>query len=67
MAIGKAYMKCYVAMNSKAIGADITMAWPTAEIGAWDAKMAASDYRDRMRMLLMHAKDYADQNNVTSS
>ena len=28
-------------MNSKAIGADITMAWPTAEIGMMDAKLAA--------------------------
>ena len=28
-------------MNSKAIGADVTMAWPTAEIGMMDAKLAA--------------------------
>lgn len=39
--IGKAYGSAYVAMNSKAIGADITMAWPTAEIGSMDAKLAA--------------------------
>ena len=39
--IGKAYGSAYVAMNSKAIGADITMAWPTAEIGTMDAKLAA--------------------------
>lgn len=39
--IGKAYGSAYVAMNSKAIGADITMAWPDAEIGTMDAKLAA--------------------------
>lgn len=39
--IGKAYGSAYVAMNSKAIGADITMAWPNAEIGSMDAKLAA--------------------------
>ena len=39
--IGKAYGSAYVAMNSKAIGADITMAWPNAEIGTMEAKFAA--------------------------
>lgn len=39
--IGKAYGSAYVAMNSKAIGADITIAWPDAQIGMMDAKMAA--------------------------
>ena len=39
--IGKAYGSAYVAMNSKAIGADITIAWPDAEIGMMDAKLAA--------------------------
>ncbi len=39
--IGKAYGTAYVAMNSKAIGADITIAWPDAEIGTMDAKLAA--------------------------
>lgn len=37
----KAYGSAYVAMNSKAIGADITMAWPDAEIGTMDAGLAA--------------------------
>ena len=31
----------YTAMNSKAIGADMTFAWPTAQIGMMDAKLAA--------------------------
>ncbi len=39
--IGQAYGSAYVTMNSKAIGADITMAWPDAQIGTMDAKLAA--------------------------
>lgn len=39
--IGKAFGSAYVTMNSKAIGADITMAWPDAQIGSMDAKLAA--------------------------
>jgi acetyl-CoA carboxylase carboxyltransferase component len=39
--IGKALGSAYVAMNSKAIGADITIAWPDAEIGSMDATLAA--------------------------
>jgi len=38
--IGQAYGTAYVAMNSKAIGADITMAWPDAKIGTMDSKLA---------------------------
>lgn len=36
-----AYGSAFVAMNSKALGADITMAWPDAEIGTMDAGLAA--------------------------
>ncbi len=39
--IGQAFGSAYVTMNSKAIGADITMAWPDAKIGTMDAKLAA--------------------------
>ena len=39
--IGKAFGSAYVAMNSKAIGADITICWPDAQIGTMDAKLAA--------------------------
>lgn len=39
--IGKALGTAYVVMNSKAIGADITMAWPDAQIGSMDGKLAA--------------------------
>ena len=30
-----------IAMNSKAIGADVTMAWPEAQIGTMEGKLAA--------------------------
>ena len=39
--IGQAYGSAYVAMNSKAIGADITFAWTDAQIGMMDARLAA--------------------------
>ncbi len=39
--IGKALGSAYVAMNSKAIGADLTIAWPDTEIGSMDAALAA--------------------------
>lgn len=39
--IGKAYGNAYNVMNSKAVGADITYAWPDAKIGTMDAKLAA--------------------------
>lgn len=39
--IGKAFGSAYITMNSKAIGADIVYAWPSAEIGMMEAKLAA--------------------------
>lgn len=39
--IGEAFGSAYLAMNSKAIGADMTFAWPTAKIGMMDANLAA--------------------------
>ena len=38
---GKAYGSAYISMNSKAIGADMVYAWPTAEIGMMDSALAA--------------------------
>ncbi len=38
---GKAFGSAYVAMNSKAIGADMTFAWSGAQIGMMDAQLAA--------------------------
>ncbi len=68
--IGKAYGSAYVAMNSKALGADITMAWPNAEIGMMDAKLAAKIICDGQGADAIDtcAKEYAAlQNNVTSA
>jgi acetyl-CoA carboxylase carboxyltransferase component len=39
--IGEAYGTAYLTMASKAIGADIVYAWPTASIGMMDATSAA--------------------------
>ncbi|MBD5460070.1 MAG: carboxyl transferase [Lachnospiraceae bacterium] len=39
--IGKAYGSAYVAMNSKATGADLTIAWPDAQIGCMEPGLAA--------------------------
>ncbi|MCH5257258.1 MAG: carboxyl transferase [Lachnospiraceae bacterium] len=68
--IGKAYGSAYVTMNSKAIGADITMAWPSAEIGTMDASLAAKIICDGQGADAIDAcaKEYAAlQNNVTSA
>lgn len=37
----KAYGSAAIVMNSPALGADLTIAWPDAEIGTMDAKLAA--------------------------
>ncbi len=39
--VGKAFGTAANVMNSKAVGADITMAWPGAQIGTMDGKLAA--------------------------
>ena len=68
--IGKAYGSAYVAMNSKAVGADITVAWPDAQIGMMDAKLAAKIICDGQGADAIDAcaKEYeALQNNVTSA
>lgn len=68
--IGQAYGSAYVAMNSKAIGADITIAWPDAEIGTMDAKLAAKIICDGQGSDAIDAcaKEYAAlQTSVTSA
>ena len=68
--IGKALGSAYVAMNSKAIGADITMAWANAEIGAMEASLAAKILCDGQGAeKIAECKDaYAAlQNNVNSA
>lgn len=68
--IGKAFGSAYVAMNSKAVGADITMAWPTAEIGMMDANLAAKIMYEGQGADVISEKagEYAAlQNNVESA
>ncbi len=68
--IGKAFGSAYVAMNSKAIGADMTFAWPDAQIGTMDAKLAAKIMCDGQGSDAIDAcaKEYAQlQNNVVSA
>ena len=68
--IGNAYGSAYVAMNSKAIGADITMAWSDAQIGMMDAKLAAKIMYDGQAADKINEKaaEYAAlQNNVVSA
>lgn len=54
--LDKAYGTAYVAMNSKAIGADLTLAWPNAEIGTMDAKLAAKIMYDGQGAEVIDAK-----------
>lgn len=68
--IGKALGSAYVAMNSKAIGADITMAWPNAEIGAMEASLAAKilcDGQSAEKIAACKEEYAALQNNVNSA
>lgn len=68
--IGKAFGSAYVAMNSKAIGADITMAWPDAEIGTMDANLAAKIMYEGQGadVISQKAAEYAAiQNNAVSA
>ena len=58
--VGEAYGSAYVAMNSKAIGADITYAWPEASIGMMDAGLAAKImYADKPELIDEKAAEYA--------
>lgn len=61
--LGKAYGTAYIAMNSKGIGADLTLAWPTAEIGTMDARLAAKIMYDGQGAEVIEAKaaEYAAQ------
>lgn len=66
----KAMGSAYVAMNSKAIGADITIAWPDAQIGAMEASLAAEilcDGEGAEKIAACREEYAALQNNVNSA
>ena len=54
--LGMAYGTDYVVMNSKCIGADLTLAWPDAEIGSMDARLAAKIMYDGQGAEVINAK-----------
>ena len=60
--IGQAFGSAYVAMNSKALGADMTFAWSTASVGMMDAKLAAKIMYDGQgaEVIDEQAKKYAE-------
>ena len=68
--IGKAFGSAYVAMNSKSIGADLTIAWADAQIGMMDAKLASKIMFEGQgaEVIDEKAKEYSElQNSVTSA
>ena len=68
--IGQAFGSAYVAMNSKSIGADLTLAWSDAQIGMMDAKLASKImYAGQGAELIEEkAKEYSElQNSVISA
>ena len=56
-------------MNSKALGADITLSWPDSQIGSMDANIAARILCDKDAAAVSEtARKYAElQNNVKSA
>ena len=67
---GNAFGSAYVVMNSKAIGADVTISWPDAQIGTMDANLAAKimcDGKDAETVSKAASEYAALQNNVKSA
>ncbi|MDC7292195.1 MULTISPECIES: acyl-CoA carboxylase subunit beta [unclassified Butyrivibrio] len=67
---GKAFGSAYVIMNSKALGADVTISWPDAQIGTMDAGLAAkiiADGKDAETVSKTASEYAALQNNVKSA
>ena len=68
--IGKAFGSAYVTMNSKALGADMTFAWDSAQVGTMESKLAAKIICDGQGADKIDtcAKEYEElQNNVKSA
>jgi acetyl-CoA carboxylase carboxyltransferase component len=66
--MGDAFGSAYSVMNSKAIGADMVYAWPTAKIGMMDPEMAVkimydkeiSAADDKKKAVAEYKKQYAE-------
>ena len=68
--VGEAFGSAYTVMNSKALGADITMALPAAKIGMMDAQLAAqiiADSGDAEEIAKTAASYDALQNGIESA
>ena len=67
--VGKALGSAAIAMNSGSIGADVTLAWPNAEVGTMNAKDAARILYDgeKADVIDQKAKEYADLQNSAKS
>lgn len=65
--VGQALGSAYIAMNSKAIGADMTFVWDTAEVGSMDAKHAAEIMYDGESMETISEKAEIYAENQTSA
>ena len=65
----EAYGSAYVAMNSKALGCDVTFAWEDASIGTMDAKIAAKIMYEGQGSDVIgdKAKEYAELQNSALS
>ena len=64
MALRKAYGGAYIVMDSKGMGNDICLAWPSAEIAVMGAKGAAQILRrggteaERLELEVSYAEDF---------
>ena len=69
LVVGKALGSAYAVMNSKALGCDLTFAWPNVEIGAMDAKLAAGIMYDGEEASVINEKasEYANLQNSALS
>ncbi len=67
--VGKAFGSAYAVMNSKALGADVTYAWPESAIGMMDAESAARIiYAEQPELIAEKAAEYATlQDSVVSA
>ncbi len=67
--VGEAFGSAYSVMNSKALGADVTYAWPESKVGMMDAEKAARImYEGQPELIASKSAEYeALQNSVVSA
>ena len=73
--VGKAFGTAGIIMNSKSIGADFVLAWPTASIGMMDPEQAVrimyakeiAENDDQLGLIAEKTKEYAQMQNSAES